>query len=96
MVKKKTEDTPERKKRIKILADKAELAKAQEQQTFTSEYRKKAFEDSERHVNELLDYFAATNKGLKKILPKEKRNYVIYLRKSTDDEQNKYALLTTS
>jgi hypothetical protein len=81
------DDTTERKKRIKILADKAELAKLKKQHTFTSEYRDKAFADSERDVNGLLDYFAATIEGTKKILPKAKRRYVIYLRKSTDDEQ---------
>lgn len=84
---KNTDDTTERKKRIKILADEAELAKAQEQQAFTSEYRDEAFGNSERSVDDLLNYFADTTEGSKKILPKEKRKYVIYLRKSTDDEQ---------
>lgn len=79
------DDTTGRKKRIKILADEAELVKIQKEQSFTSEYRKNAFNNSERDVNELLDYFAATTEGSKKILPLEKRRYVIYLRKSTDD-----------
>lgn len=79
------EDTTEPKKRVKILANEAELARTQKQQTFTSEYRDKAFSNSERDVNELLDYFADTTDGSKKILPLEKRRYVIYLRKSTDD-----------
>lgn len=78
-------DETERKKRIKVLADEAVLAKVQKQQVFTSEHRQKAFENSERDVNELLDYFADTTEGSKKILPLEKRRYVIYLRKSTDD-----------
>lgn len=78
--------TTNRKKRTKVLVDEAELANVQEQQTFTSEYRNKAFGSSERTVNELLDYFSATTQGTKKILPKEKRRYAIYLRKSTDDE----------
>lgn len=78
--------TTNRKKRTKILVDEAELADVKEQQTFTSEYRNKAFGSSERSVNELLDYFSATTQGAKKILPTEKRRYVIYLRKSTDDE----------
>ena len=34
-------DTTNRKKRTKVLVDEAELASVQEQQTFTSEYRKK-------------------------------------------------------
>lgn len=75
-----------RKKRTKVLIDGAELTSVQEQQTFTSEYRNKAFGSSDRTVNELLDYFSATTQGAKKILPTEKRRYVIYLRKSTDDE----------
>ncbi|CAN5708376.1 hypothetical protein BH23PAT2_BH23PAT2_02770 [soil metagenome] len=86
MAEDKTADITERKKRIKILANEAGLAKVQKQHTFTSEHRVKAFENSERHVNDLLDYFAATTEGSKKILPLEKRRYVIYLRKSTDDE----------
>lgn len=81
-----TKGTTNRKKRTKVLADEAELASVQKQQAFTSEYRDKAFGSSERTVNELLDYFAVTTEGTKKILPKEKRRYVIYLRKSTDDE----------
>src|SRR5690606_39314349 len=85
MAKHTDEDTTEPKKRVKILANEAELAKTQKQQTFTSEYRDKAFSNSERDVNELLDYFADTTEGSKKILPIEKRRYVIYLRKSTDD-----------
>ncbi len=79
------DSTGERKKRVKVLADEAELVKVQKQQAFTSEYREKAFGSSERDVNELLDYFAATTEGSKKILPLEKRRYIIYLRKSTDD-----------
>lgn len=78
--------TTNRKKRTKVLADEAELAGVRKQQTFTSEYRNKAFGNSERSVNDLLDYFSATTQGTKKILPKEKRRYAIYLRKSTDDE----------
>ena len=79
------ENESERKKRTKILADEAKLAKIQKRQTFTSEYREKAFSTSERNVNELLDYFVATTEGSKKILPREKQKFVIYLSKSTDD-----------
>lgn len=78
--------TTNRKKRTKVLISEAELADAQEKLTFTSEYHDKAFSSSERSVNDLAEYFAASNKGTKRILPKEKRRYVIYLRKSTDDE----------
>jgi hypothetical protein len=38
-------------------------------------------------IDVLADYFANIQEGAKRILPKEKRRYVIYLRKSTDDEQ---------
>lgn len=38
-------------------------------------------------IDALADYFSNINEGVKRILPLEKRNYVIYLRKSTDDEQ---------
>lgn len=79
------EDESERKKRTKILVDEAKLTKIQKRQLFSSEYRDKAFSTSRRNVNELLDYFAATTEGSKKILPREKQKFVIYLRKSTDD-----------
>jgi DNA invertase Pin-like site-specific DNA recombinase len=41
---------------------------------------------SKRSIDELTDYFAKQQESVIKILPKEKRKYVIYLRKSTDDE----------
>lgn len=79
------EDESERKQRIKILADEEKLAKIQKRHSFTSEYRDKAFGATQHSVNELQDYFVATHEGSKKILPREKQNFVIYLRKSTDD-----------
>jgi len=42
--------------------------------------------ESEYKVSELTDHYASTTKGSLLILPKEKRRYVMYLRKSTDDE----------
>ncbi len=42
--------------------------------------------ESKRTVENLADYFVKQNEGTNRILPKEKRRYVIYLRKSTDDE----------
>ncbi len=42
--------------------------------------------ESKRTVENLADYFIKQNEGTNRILPKEKRRYVIYLRKSTDDE----------
>jgi DNA invertase Pin-like site-specific DNA recombinase len=41
---------------------------------------------SKRSIQELTNYFAQVEEGTNRILPKEKRRYVIYLRKSTDDE----------
>jgi hypothetical protein len=41
---------------------------------------------SKRGVDELTDYFTKQRESVIKILPKEKRRYVIYIRKSTDDE----------
>ena len=41
---------------------------------------------SKRNVDDLTDYFTKQQESLIKILPKEKRRYVIYIRKSTDDE----------
>jgi DNA invertase Pin-like site-specific DNA recombinase len=41
---------------------------------------------SKRGVEELTDYFTKQRESVIKILPKEKRRYVIYIRKSTDDE----------
>ena len=41
---------------------------------------------SKRGIEELTDYFAKQRESIIKILPKEKRRYVIYIRKSTDDE----------
>jgi DNA invertase Pin-like site-specific DNA recombinase len=49
--------------------------------------RVEAFEENERTIDDLADYFTVASKELKnRILPLEKRRYVIYLRKSTDDE----------
>ena len=42
--------------------------------------------ESKRSIDDLTDYYSKTIEGSTRILPKEKRRYVIYLRKSTDDE----------
>jgi len=43
--------------------------------------------ENQYSIDELADYFTNTSNELKnRILPLEKRRYVIYLRKSTDDE----------
>ena len=41
---------------------------------------------SQYDVASLTDYYAKATSGSLRILPKEKRRYVMYLRKSTDDE----------
>lgn len=41
---------------------------------------------SDRTIDDLVNYLAKEGQGANRILPKEKRRYVIYLRKSTDDE----------
>lgn len=45
-----------------------------------------ALPESSYYVAKLTDYYAKATKGSQRILPKEKRRYVMYLRKSTDDE----------
>ena len=52
------------------------------------ELRETVFEESTQYpLDTLADYFANLQEGAKRILPKEKQRFVIYLRKSTDDEQ---------
>ncbi|MDQ5982440.1 MAG: site-specific recombinase [Patescibacteria group bacterium] len=50
--------------------------------------RKEVFQAvSDKSIDDLAEYFKNTTEEIKnRILPLEKRNYVIYLRKSTDDE----------
>lgn len=43
--------------------------------------------ESRYKVESLVDFFVQSLEGSRKILPKERRRYVIYLRKSTDDER---------
>lgn len=42
--------------------------------------------ESQYKASDLTDHYANTTKDSLRILPKEKRRYVMYLRKSTDDE----------
>ncbi len=42
--------------------------------------------ESKHNANELTDYFLKITEGSQRILPKERRRYAIYLRKSTDTE----------
>lgn len=45
-----------------------------------------ALPESSYDVVKLTDYYAKTTEGSQRILPKEKHRYVMYLRKTTDDE----------
>lgn len=51
-----------------------------------SKYYKEALQSTKYSLHDLHDYLVAAKDGAKKLLPKEKQRYVIYLRKSTDDE----------
>ncbi len=80
--------TKTRQKRTKVLLT------AQQQQEAEQELAMRKAEspdtyllpDSKRSIEDLANYFSAASIETKRILPKEKRRYVIYLRKSTDDE----------
>lgn len=80
-----------RQKRVKEvlseeLIEESELSLAEAVQESLA-YREQAFFDSKRSLDDLAEYFANASKEIKnRILPLEKRRYVIYLRKSTDDE----------
>ena len=76
-----------KKRRTELLTD----AQQQEAEHQVAE-RKKSDPDaynlpaSKRTIDDLEQFFIRAEEGTKHILPKERRRYVIYLRKSTDDE----------
>lgn len=81
-----------RKKRQQETRTEAEIRQVEER---FSEAIKKALafretlfsQESEKSIDDIAEYFTATSSETKnRILPIEKRRYVIYLRKSTDDE----------
>ena len=84
-------DDKTRKKRTKEivsieLIEKSQLTLAKTMQE-SKAYRDAALMDSKRSIDDLAEYFTNSSKETKnQILPLEKRRYVIYLRKSTDDE----------
>ena len=51
--------------------------------------------DSQYDVAVRTDFYAKSKEGSQRILPKEKRRYVMYLRKSTDDEAKQSVLSKT-
>ncbi len=82
---------PEETKKHKI--KKIPLSDSQKERTIRSlEARKKnnsklyMLPESRRTAENLMDFMKSVEKGINQILPKEKRQYVVYLRKSTDDE----------
>jgi DNA invertase Pin-like site-specific DNA recombinase len=76
-----------KKRKIVKLSEKKRLAaeKAVEQRTQKNPAIFK-LPTSNRNVDDLTDYFIKQQESFVKLLPKEKRRYVIYIRKSTDDE----------
>ena len=91
-----TNDPPKKKKRerkkrvVTTVAKEVISAKQLELATKMAtslEARESVFErDTQYPIDTLADYFANIQEGAKRILPKEKQRFVIYLRKSTDDE----------
>jgi DNA invertase Pin-like site-specific DNA recombinase len=82
----------ERKKREVKTVSKAVISEKQielnDRMIQSLELRDAVFEqDTQYPIDTLADYFTNIQEGAKRILPKEKRRYVIYLRKSTDDEE---------
>lgn len=82
------EPRKERQKRPVILLDDSEYQRTLERVNKRVDERPDIFSlpPSHRTIDELFNYFAAADKTATLILPKERRRYVIYLRKSTDDE----------
>ncbi len=77
-----------RKKRVKVALTQEQQLQAEQQLAQRKVDNPELFNlpDSKRTVDELTDYFVKVEEGSNRILPIEKRRYVIYLRKSTDDE----------
>jgi len=78
----------ERKKRRTVVLNEeqqqiAELKAAKRKQKNPDSYNLPTIK---RSLEDLEQFFVRVEEGTNRILPKEKRRYVIYLRKSTDDE----------
>lgn len=78
---------PRKKRRTELLTgeqqQKAEQQVAERKKSDPDAYDLPA---SKRTIDDLEQFFIRAEEGTKHILPKEKRRYVVYLRKSTDDE----------
>jgi DNA invertase Pin-like site-specific DNA recombinase len=77
-----------RKKRVIVALDKTKQLETEQRLAKVKQEHPEIFNlpATKRTIDNLTDYFVKAEEGLTKILPKEKRHYVIYLRKSTDDE----------
>ena len=77
-----------RKKREKVLLPKDKQLEAEQQLAKRKAENPDAYTlpVSRRSVQDLTEHFVRVEEGANRILPKEKRRYVLYLRKSTDDE----------
>lgn len=81
-------DKKPRKKRQKVLLPKDKQLEAEQKLAKRKAENPDVYTlpDSKRSVQDLTEYFARVEEDTNRILPKEKRRYVVYLRKSTDDE----------
>ena len=77
-----------RKKREKTLLpkDKQKLAEQKVSERKQANPDIYSLPPSKHSIQDLTEHFIKVDEGTNRILPKEKRRYVIYLRKSTDDE----------
>ena len=91
MAKAESQSKPEKKARVrhpKILLSKEKLLETEQEIAKRKLREPEVFTlpTSKRSIEDLTNYFVKLEEGTNKILPKEKRRYVIYLRKSTNDE----------
>ena len=77
-----------RTKQVRIPLTKEQLLKSEQlvADTFKNNPDVFTLPESKHTVEDLSTYYIEATKGSHRILPKERRRYVMYLRKSTDDE----------
>src|SRR5487761_1257551 len=77
-----------RKKRVKVVLSEERQLEAELKVAERKADNPDAFNlrPSKRSIQELTDFFTRVEEGTNRILPREKQRFVIYLRKSTDDE----------
>lgn len=81
-------DKKPRKKRQKVLLPKDKQLEAEQKLAKRKADNPDVYTlpGSKRSVQDLTEYFVRVDEGTNCMLPREKRRYVIYLRKSADDE----------